>query len=176
MARYTTTVGCWWCGIATAATTRLPLVLPHGWRWGVRTPSPTRRSCGTTNCCTCDGGGGAMWLFQNATVFGGWFFFGEQKWQKYFLIFHFFFVLCPFFFFRFSTTQQQMVWSGRYPESAEMTHASSVLSDDGRGWPIMSTGDSRPEDVSVYNKYSGACFVFGVHGVAGCCWLYHLRF
>ena len=48
----------------------------------------------------------------------------------------------------------------RYPESAEMTHASSVLSDDGRGWPIMSTGDSRPEDVSVYNKYSGEWFVF----------------
>jgi len=127
------------------------------------------------------GCGGAMWLFQNATVFGGWvfflvvfFFFGEQKWQKYFLIFRFF--LCPFYFFRFSTTQQQMVGSGRYPESAEMTHASSVLSDDGRGWPIMSTGDSRPEDVSVYNKYSGACCVFGVHGVAGCCWLYHLRF
>ena len=122
------------------------------------------------------GCGVAMWLFQNATVFGGWgfflvvlFFFGEQKWQKYFLIFRVF--LCPFFFFRFSTTQQQLVWSGRYPESAEMTHASSVLSDDGRGWPIMSTGDSRPEDVSVYNKYSGACCVFGIHGVAGCCWL-----
>ena len=48
----------------------------------------------------------------------------------------------------------------RYPESAEMTHASSVLSDDGRGWPIMSTGDSRPEDVSVYNKYSGEWSVF----------------
>ena len=108
-----------------------------------------------------------------------YFFLANKNGKNIFWFFDFFFVL--FFFFLFSTTQQQMVWSGRYPESAEMTHASSVLSDDGRGWPIMSTGDSRPEDVSVYNKYSGACFVFGVHGVAGCCcsWcfdFYHLGF
>jgi hypothetical protein len=42
-----------------------------------------------------------------------------------------------------------------YPPSAEMTHSSSILSDDSRGWPIMSTGDSKPNEVSEYNKYSG---------------------
>ena len=120
---------------------------------------------------------GVWWL---GFFFGRVIFFWRTKMAKIFSDFSIF-SLSFFFFFRFSTTQQQMVWSGRYPESAEMTHASSVLSDDGRGWPIMSTGDSRPEDVSVYNKYSGACFVFGVHGVAGCCcsWcfdFYHLGF
>ena len=34
----------------------------------------------------------------------------------------------------------------------------------------MSTGDSRPEDVSVYNKYSGEWFVFIVLLLVGCWW------
>ena len=42
-----------------------------------------------------------------------------------------------------------------YPESAEVTHATSSITDDGRGWPIMSTGDNRPNVKSVYNHYSG---------------------
>ena len=42
-----------------------------------------------------------------------------------------------------------------YPDSAELTHATSSISDDGRGWPIMSTGDEKPGILSDYDKYSG---------------------
>ena len=42
-----------------------------------------------------------------------------------------------------------------YPDSAEFSHATSVISDDGRGWPIMSTGDDKPGVLSEYDKYSG---------------------
>lgn len=42
-----------------------------------------------------------------------------------------------------------------YPDSAELTHSTSKISDDGRGWPIMSTGDEKPGVLSDYDRYSG---------------------